>query len=172
MTFEPVDALVTDRYLDALLEAGERRAFDAPSDARLDPALRRTARRLSGGLVRIHPSFRFEERLAARLAEAAIALRDARPSLSDARPAPRDARPSLSVVPAAGDDRTLSPFPGGPEPGLLRAAPSRRLVVGGAIVSALLSLVGAVLVAWWRGRSGASGEPALDGASGRTAEGA
>lgn len=165
MTFEPVDALVTDRYLDALLEAGERRAIDAPSDARLDPALRRTARRLSGDLVRIHPSFRFEERLAARLAEAAIALRDARPSLSDARP-------SLFVVPPADRDRTSSPPARGNEPGVTRPGPSRRVVVGGALVSALLSLVGAVLVAWWRGRGGTAAEAALDGASGRSAEGA
>ena len=50
-----VDALVADRYLDALLEAGDRRADDAPSDAALDPELRRAARAL-GVDVRVPPA--------------------------------------------------------------------------------------------------------------------
>jgi hypothetical protein len=66
-----VDALVADRYLDALLDAMDRRAVDAPADAALDPALREAARVLRRSLVRVHPSFRFEERLAARLADLA-----------------------------------------------------------------------------------------------------
>jgi len=41
-----VEALVTDRYLEALLAAAERRAPDAPADPALDPALRRAALRL------------------------------------------------------------------------------------------------------------------------------
>ena len=68
-----VDALVTDRYLDALLAAAERRADDAPVDAALDPAVRDAARVLGRSLVRVHPSFRFEERLASRLAGMAAA---------------------------------------------------------------------------------------------------
>jgi hypothetical protein len=70
-----VDALQTDRYLDALLAAVERRAVDAPADVAVDPTLRRAARRLRDELVRTHPSFRFEERLARRLADAAIRMR-------------------------------------------------------------------------------------------------
>ncbi len=70
-----VDALQTDRYLDALLTAVERRAQDVPVDPAVDPALRRAARRLRDELVRTHPSFRFEERLARRLADAAVRMR-------------------------------------------------------------------------------------------------
>lgn len=70
-----VEALQTDRYLDALLAAVERRAFDVPADAAVDPTLRRAARRLRDELVRTHPSFRFEERLARRLADAAVRMR-------------------------------------------------------------------------------------------------
>ncbi len=62
------DALVTDRYLDALLAAVERRADGPPADATLDPGVQDAARVLARSLVRVHPSFRFEERLASRLA--------------------------------------------------------------------------------------------------------
>jgi hypothetical protein len=70
-----IEALVTDRYLEALLAAAAGRAADAPADPSLDPALRRAALRLRDELVRVHPSFRFEERLARRLAEAAAGMR-------------------------------------------------------------------------------------------------
>ena len=43
----------------------DRRAIDVPADPRLDPSIRLVARRLDGDLARVHPSFRFEERLAA-----------------------------------------------------------------------------------------------------------
>lgn len=130
-----VEALVTDRYLEALLLAAERRADDAPADPELDPAVRGAARRLRDELVRVHPSFRFEERLARRLAEAAAGLR-------------------LAAV--AGGDATVIPFPA---PLLGDAAlgaggstappPDRRpLLVGGAVTSAALSLAGAAFLAW------------------------
>ena len=70
---DQVDALVADRYLDALLAAGDRRALDAPADPALDGEVRDTARVLRRSLVRVHPSFRFEERLATRLADLAAA---------------------------------------------------------------------------------------------------
>jgi hypothetical protein len=70
-----VEALQTDRYLEALLAAVERRSSDVPADATVDPTLRRAARRLRDELVRTHPSFRFEERLARRLADAAVRMR-------------------------------------------------------------------------------------------------
>ena len=70
-----VEALQTDRYLDALLAAVERRAADVPADPAIDPTLRLAARRLRDELVRTHPSFRFEERLARRLADAAARMR-------------------------------------------------------------------------------------------------
>ena len=63
-----VDALRTDRYLDSLLAAADRHANDVPADAAIDEPLRNAAARLRRDLVRVHPSFRFEERLAARLA--------------------------------------------------------------------------------------------------------
>ena len=69
------DALRTDRYLEALLASSERGAADAPADADLEAGIREVARRLHAEAVRIHPSFRFEERLARRLAEAAAETR-------------------------------------------------------------------------------------------------
>jgi hypothetical protein len=86
-----IEALVTDRYLDALLAAAERRAPDAPADPSLDPGLRAAAVRLRDELVRVHPSFRFEERLARRLAEAAAGMR---------------------LAAAAGAEGAILPFPG------------------------------------------------------------
>ncbi|HTC85143.1 MAG TPA: hypothetical protein VK656_00460, partial [Candidatus Acidoferrum sp.] len=70
-----MDAILTDRYLDALLAARDRRAVDSPADADLDPAIRLAASRLAADLDRVHPSFRFEERLAARLAAMAARMR-------------------------------------------------------------------------------------------------
>ena len=133
-----IEALVTDRYLDALLAAAERRAPDAPADtdSALDPAVRGAALRLRDELVRVHPSFRFEERLARRLAEAAAGMR-------------------LST--AVGGEGTILPFPGA-TPEATRPMPRRPLLVGGAVTSAALSLAGAAFVAWRRTR-GAPTDP-------------
>ena len=60
-----VEALVVDRYLDSLLAREPRDPSDVPAE------LRATAELLSTGLPRYHPSFRFEEALAARLVAAA-----------------------------------------------------------------------------------------------------
>ena len=129
-----IEALVTDRYLEALLDAAERGAPDAPADPALDPALRSAARRLRDELVRVHPSFRFEERLARRLAEAAAGMR---------------------LAAAAGGEATVIPFPApllGDEPAVDgapdRPATRRPFLVGGAVTSAALSLAGAAFVAW------------------------
>ena len=71
-----VEALVTDRYLDSLLAVQP-----GPQAVLLDPgsdvgaAVRAISRRLTTDLPRFHPSFRFEERLALRLAEVAASLR-------------------------------------------------------------------------------------------------
>ena len=74
---EDVDALITDRYLDSILAAHARGAEVAPILARDLPAhdIRRVAARLARDLPRFHPSFRFEEALAAKLAEAAAQMR-------------------------------------------------------------------------------------------------
>lgn len=82
-----IDALQTDRYLDALLSAVERRAEDVPAELAIDPTLRLAARRLRDELVRTHPSFRFEERLARRLADAAARMRLATAAGSEAEAA-------------------------------------------------------------------------------------
>jgi hypothetical protein len=159
-----VEALVTDRYLEALLVAAERGAPDAPADPALDPALRSAARRLRDELVRVHPSFRFEERLARRLAEAAAGMRLAAASGGDATvipfPAPllgdgvlaqELANPELAALlgePA--DAAGAAAGPTAPSRGSAGQPPAHRpfLVGGAAVTSAALSLAGAAFVAW------------------------
>jgi hypothetical protein len=68
------DARRTDQYLDGLIEAGARGADSTPMDMDLDPAVAFAAGELRAGLVRVHPSFRFEEGLASRLAAAAAEM--------------------------------------------------------------------------------------------------
>jgi hypothetical protein len=67
---EADDALQVDIYLESLLATHGRSPLPIP-DGRpaddLDPSARRAARLLADHLVRFHPSFRFEEALAARL---------------------------------------------------------------------------------------------------------
>ena len=57
------------------MAADERRTSQVPVDADLDPAIRLAAGALRAGLTRVHPSFRFEESLSARLAASAARLR-------------------------------------------------------------------------------------------------
>lgn len=165
-----VDALVADRYLEDLLAAGDRRAADVPADAALDPALRRTVLALRAALVRVHPSFRFEERLAGRLAElAAVQAPRALASgdgalLPFGKPPPALAAfdPELAAVldgrldPAwAGAANTATA--GGAAHGRATGAfgsVRRPVLVGGAVASAALSVVGVVLVAWRAARPG------------------
>jgi hypothetical protein len=158
------EALLTDLYLDALL-AGvvlDAAAAGNPDDAvgQLDPAARRAADRLRHDLVRVHPSFRFEERLATRLAEAAVAMRapvaaGAEGRIVAFRPAPPiDLDPGL-VPPDAGRD----PIPLGSEADPGRRPPARPLLIGGALTSAALSIAGAAFVAWRFGRPGRASTP-------------
>ena len=116
-----VEALVVDRYLDSLLARAPRDPADVPEE------LRATAELLSTGLPRFHPSFRFEEDLAARLA-AAASLRAGRLIEFPVR--------SVRAV-ASGDER---------------AGTVRPVVIGGVLTSAALSLAGAAYMAWRRGR--------------------
>ena len=127
---EAVEALVLDRYLDALLAAADRRALDVPAEVSLDPDVRAAARRLSRELVRVHPSFRFEERLAARLAAAAAGM--ARDGIA------------LAPEPASGALPTQLPTP---------RPVAGRSTLGGAVASAVLSLAGAAFVAWRRSQA-------------------
>jgi hypothetical protein len=138
VTFEresaEIEALRTDRYLDALLAAADRHAADVPAETEVDPALRRAAVRLRRDLVRVHPSFRFEERLARRLAETAAELRAA------------DAAGSEGSAPVAASvpwDPALDPA----ELADLEAFRDRRpFLIGGAVASAALSIAGAAIV--------------------------
>jgi hypothetical protein len=139
-----VEALRTDRYLEALLTAVDRRAPATPTDAALDPEIRDAATSLARQLARIHPSFRFEERLAARLDELARSMRLA--------PAAGGETVPLQAVPPAGPD-TLSDPLGDPLVGPDDAPDLpdlRSYLIGGAITSAAISLAGAAWVAWRR----------------------
>jgi hypothetical protein len=134
-----VDALVTDRYLEALLAAHARGADRGPSAGDPTDAIRVTSDRLVRDLPRLHPSFRFEEALAARLAEVAARMR-----------LPLAAGGEGLVVPLPGGD--LGPLgPGYPDQGPEdeRIGRDRRpLIIGGALTSAALSIAGAAYVAW------------------------
>lgn len=147
-----VEALVTDRYLEGLLAAAERRAADAPSDAALDPALRAAALRLRDELVRVHPSFRFEERLARRLAAAAAGMRLAATAGGDAALVPFPPAflgdPALAGELAEPELAALVGLPPAPGEPARQAGVPRPLLVGGAVTSAALSLAGAAFVAW------------------------
>ena len=158
------DALLTDLYLDAILAGRPFRGevdgdpggllATAASSGRLDPAVRAASDRLRHDLVRVHPSFRFEERLATRLAEAAVQLRI---------PTAVGAEGHVVAFRAPGFGPPGEPSLGS-DPGLdeLLADPSdadrrdmaRPLLIGGALTSAALSLAGAALVAWRRTRPG------------------
>ena len=139
---QDVDALILDRYLDTILAAHARGADDAPIPAGDEPAwdLRFAVARLTRDLPRFHPSFRFEEALAAKLAMAASRMH---------LPLAAGAEGSSAVIapPAA-----TSLYPLDPDEGLLsdepRAPIGRELLIGGALTSAALSIAGAAYVAW------------------------
>jgi hypothetical protein len=133
-----VDALVTDRYLDSLLAAHAHGTDHGPSAEIPPDPLRSVADHLARDLPRYHPSFRFEEALAERLASVAAAIRS-----------------------RSGDQRSIVRFPFSPavasdegnDPARRsRTSLDRPWIVGGALTSAALSLAGAVYVAWRRGR--------------------
>lgn len=141
-----VEALITDRYLDSLLaiqpSAGRDRgplAAQLRGDDSVGAAVRAVSRRLATDLPRFHPSFRFEERLALRLAEVAASMR-------------------LPIA-AGGEGQAVSIrelHPGVPDP--LRVAgdgdderDARPLLIGGAVAASAISLAGAWLA--WRRRA-------------------
>jgi hypothetical protein len=131
-----VDALRTDRYLELLLSA-DTGAADAPSDPEMDRSIRDAAARLRRYLAPVRPSFRFEERLANRLADAARAMRLADAAGSEGAAIPFRPLPLRGVF--------LDEEPEG-------GARNRPLIIGGALTSAALSLAGAAFVAWRRTR--------------------
>ena len=120
-----IEALVVDRYLESLLSRGPIDVDGVP------PELEATARRLAGGLPRYHPSFRFEDALAARLAATAGRLGGGQ------------VVPFPASDPGPADRRTL------PERlAADRSAVGRAAVIGGVVGSAALSIAGAAFVAW------------------------
>jgi hypothetical protein len=138
-----VEALITDRYLDSLLAVQPRPDVllgDPASD--VGAAVRHISRRLSTDLPRFHPSFRFEERLALRLAEVAASMR--LPMAAGAGggapvvPFRRTPPPTPDPLAVVGDD-TADPGTGRP------------LLIGGAVAASALSLAGAWLA--WRRRT-------------------
>lgn len=158
-----VDALVTDHYLESLFLAGGPVVDGEAAGGPPDPAIRVTANRLSRDLVRVHPSFRFEERLAARLAEAsgrssvAMAATATAPAPGSHLALESPTRISPAAVPATA---ATSPAAAATSPAAthgstvptatLAGAVARPLLIGGALTSA--ALAGAAYVAWRRGR--------------------
>jgi len=139
---QDVDALITDRYLDSILAAHARGADVGPITARDLPAheIRLAVERLVRDLPRFHPSFRFEEALAGKLAEAAARMR--LPLAADGE----GSGSGVAFIPAARSEST-----GGDEdlvPGDARGTIGRPLLIGGALTSAALSIAGAAYVAW------------------------
>ena len=137
-----IEALITDRYLDSLLAIQPAPYLEGGplhSDDSLSAAVRAVSRRLATDLPRFHPSFRFEERLALRLAEVAASMR-----------MPVAAGAEGAIVPM----REIRPAIQDP----LRAVPddddhpdARPLLIGGAVAASALSLAGAWLA--WRRRT-------------------
>jgi len=137
-----IEALITDRYLDSLLAvqpAPHLARGPLDSDDSLSAAVRAVSRRLATDLPRFHPSFRFEERLALRLAEVAASMRLPVAAGAEGSIVPiRELRPTSpgALRPASDDDEHGDPRP---------------LLIGGAVAASALSLAGAWLA--WRRRT-------------------
>ena len=130
-----------DAYVEGVLAgrpAGPRPLMD---QADIDPAAGRAADILARSLVRFHPSFRFEDALAARLRAVGEAMHDERPEPLIGGPLLAFPGATDGSLPGRADD------PAGPF--------GRGLLVGGAIASGL-SLAGAAYLAWRRGHRVAS----------------
>ena len=153
---EADDALQVDVYLEALLASHDRRpqmAFElAPGDA-LDASERTAARFLADHLVRFHPSFRFEERLAARLgavaggSAAGTGAADAGATLvafPGTAAGPIDDAPAMAET---DDSEHVAIEVDGSAHWRFPTQEQRRVLIGGAIASGV-SLAGAAIVAW------------------------
>jgi hypothetical protein len=138
---QEVDALITDRYLDAILAAHARGADAGPVAPGDLPGsdIRRAVERLTRDLPRLHPSFRFEEALAAKLAEAAARMR--LPLAAGGEGSGAELVRIDGPSPYLPDDEDLARAD-------TRPAIGRELLIGGALTSAALSIAGAAYVAW------------------------
>jgi hypothetical protein len=137
MTRVPQNATQLDSAIDMLLRGPRGPVADDEGE------LTATARLLRRSLPRLHPSFGFEELLAARLA--AARRMELAPAAAATSVEPTPIRPGIEVAPAEPDPQA-------------EAADRRRrsLVAGGAIasgVSLALPIAGAAIVAWRRSRS-------------------
>jgi hypothetical protein len=140
----PPQAILVDVYLDALLASGERRAGDVPADATLDPETRRATLRLRRDLTRFHPSFRFEERLSARLAELAAQMRLPAAAGGEGMPLPTPI--GIRGLP---DAELQAIVDGRLDPSAPDSSPiPRQVLIRGAVASAAVGLAGVAIVAW------------------------
>jgi hypothetical protein len=137
-----IEALITDRYLDSLLAIQPASVLEPLGDPNLPvgAAVRAVSRRLSTDLPRFHPSFRFEERLALRLAQVAASMRLPVAAGGEGQAMTVRRIPTATPDPlgVAGD-------------GELDDRDSRPLLIGGAVAASALSLAGAWLA--WRRRT-------------------
>jgi hypothetical protein len=146
-----IEALRTDRYLESLLVARGRGDRLSATDAALDPNVRRASDRLLRDLVRVHPSFRFEERLARLLAAAA----------GDVSLPPRPAGAENTVLAFPGDRAVTghTAFAVAVPLDTFAIVRGRPLLIGGAMASAALSIAGAAWVAWRLSRPAGRTDP-------------
>lgn len=133
-------AIQLDLYLERVLAGGVGLASDGYPVAKLsepptdEPDLAHIAAVVADGATRFHPSFRFEERLAARLRDAVVGL-------------DRGVLAPGVVVPGV-----VVPFAPGTSPDRARSRHLGGVLVGGAIASgvSIASLAGAAAVVVWR----------------------
>jgi hypothetical protein len=136
-------AIQIDTYLDWLLRSGDRAPSAIEELPEVEADLDGAANALKRALVRFHPSFGFEERLAARLR-------------ADAASTGHGRQRAGRLIDFPGTDAE-------PLAGIAAARRTRGLLVGGAIASGVIasgvSLAGAALVAWRRSRVERPWEP-------------
>lgn len=115
-----------DAYLDTLLAGrfGQPRSLTAADD--IDGDLEATAGRVQRALARFHPSFAFEERLAARLAAIAAGHGEPQPAAF-----PEPVPLAVRIIPSPAEERRA-------RPGLLRNGAIASGVAGVSIAGAAL----------------------------------
>lgn len=135
-----IEALITDRYLDSLLaiQPVDDDLLGGPGSG-VSAAVRAISRRLSTDLPRFHPSFRFEERLALRLAEIGASMR-----LPVAAGGEGQSVAIRRIQPATPDPLVVVD-----DADLEARIDSRPILIGGAVAASALSLAGA-WIAWRR----------------------
>ena len=158
-----IEALVTDRYLDALLAGPDAHLPPAPPARRrrlgrpagsIDDAVRLVSGRLAEDLPRFHPSFRFEERLALQLAEVAAAMRLA--AGAGVQRGPERRATVIAEIPRLEPDPLAAPLDDEDDASPGDGVVTRPILIGGAVAASAISLAGAAWLAWRRRSSGAA----------------